>query len=239
MASITQLGHQRLAQTPAFEPFHVLRLPSELRNLVYDAVIANHDDQSRIMACHDHPIAESYRPSPRQPTLAVTNRQIRHEMLSIFYGRRTFFILWREIESKMGLSTWTSIMKPSLFYLRSVEFELPTEEPKTSVLVHLTLKEAIGLQCACEVRTTIVGYQDMCMCKFARCARDVRRGAVGSKDDASVIRFLLAWNISPPSPSAKQDEHCSVCGRKDVFVSLKNGKPVSSQRDLSTLGDVV
>lgn len=72
---------QSIADTPQSP---LLALPAELRNIIYAMVLA---DVPHIMGFLHRPIGEF---SLRQPALAKVNRQLRHEILPMFYYQKGF-----------------------------------------------------------------------------------------------------------------------------------------------------
>lgn len=206
-------------------PCYFLDLPGEIRNRIFRHVLDQHFDQSTTLSLsNDVSDPSVFRPTPQQPPLARTSRQLRHEVLSIFFGERTF-----EIDREMGvqnlISNWTRIMRPALFYLRSIRFELFSEYTASSKDMENGHCDAITVH-AWLTDDNIVDYcvdsDATCECKFARCVRDVETGVLGSPNDAPLIRFLKAWDL--PAPPVRGDRYmvCSGCGGGNVQVSLRD-----------------
>ncbi len=99
-------------------------MPAELRNQIYDLVIE--DSRTHQLLCledRDGPQGrKEYRVGPFQPALALTSRQIRHEVLSKFYGERVFDITLTVFNGgdTALLDRWSRLARPSLQYLQKV-----------------------------------------------------------------------------------------------------------------------
>lgn len=215
--------------TPPLEknkPSPLFALPPETRNQIFHEILNQHHDQStNFSLLTDLSDPKVLRASPQQPPLARTCRQLRHEVLSLFYGGRTFSID-REMGMQGLLGTWTRVMRPALWYLRSVRFSVFSEFTAVAreleggvcdaVSVHAWLEEGGSIGCAVE------SEGETCGCKFARCARDVERGVLGEAEDAPLVRFLKAWDL--PAPPVRGDRYlvCSGCGGGNVQVSLRD-----------------
>lgn len=207
----------------------LLTLPPELRNKIYHHILSPTytSGEPTFSLLADVSSSNVFRPSPPQPPLAKTNRQVRHEVLSLFYGTQTFTID-RELGAAGLIATWAEIMRSSLWYLRSIKFELFSEytapcldleaELCDTIVVHAWLHDS-------ELGQSIepcVDSNRTCTCKFARCARDVERGILGSRCDVPLIRFLKAWDL--PAPPVRGDRYlvCSGCGGGNLQVSWRD-----------------
>ena len=211
---MTSIDRNLIPETVPPVTCHFFRLPGELRNRIYRLIVAEHFDHTTVLSLLvDTSVPPSYRPLPVQPYMASTCRQIRHEVLSIFYGERTFQID-PEICSQGLVRTWSNIMRPSLLHLRSMRFTLKTEGSHSDTVVEAQLTD-LSLSCC-------VPETDQCRCKFDRCARNVERGILGSQADNILVRFLIAWDIpKPPPKSADRYQYCSHCGRPNMYMSLR------------------
>ena len=214
-------------------PRHLLSLPGEIRNTIFRYVLAQHHDQSATLSLlsdiSDHKV---FRPSPQQPALARTCRQLRHEVLSIFFGERTFEVD-RELGMRDRIATWSRVMRPSLFFLRSIRFELFSEYTAGSKELQTGLCDVVVVDVWMTDDNSIdyriaSGGEATCECKFNRVARDVRRGILGSPRDAPLIRFLKAWDIERPPLRGDRFMVCSSCGGGGVQVSLRDIRRGSS-----------
>ena len=217
---------------PAAAPLkcHLLRLPGELRNRVYTHVLSHHPSTTTLTLHRDLSNPSVFRPLPSQPALARACRQLRHEVLALFFGSRTWD-LDREIGTQDLVATWSRILQPSLWYVRSVRFELFSEYTASSP----SLEETSSPLCS-SIRvhawltdTNTIAYaisapaaSETCTCKFTRCARDVERGVLGSAEDAPLIRFLKAWDLPRPPVRGDRFVVCQGCGGGNVQVSLRD-----------------
>ncbi|KAK0247918.1 hypothetical protein LTR59_009334 [Friedmanniomyces endolithicus] len=69
-----------------------MALPPELRNWVYELVFADEDEIIEIYPEHMEYGDEDRGPCLWQPAITKVSRELRHETLSIFYGRTTFHV---------------------------------------------------------------------------------------------------------------------------------------------------
>ena len=206
------------------KPCHFLRLPAELRNVLYRLVIDQHPDQSTILRVRTiHANSRRYWPTPLQPALSRTARRVRYEVLSMFYGQRTFVIRARRLVRDGLLDTWSRMMRPSLFHLRSIKFRLRSPNRKFEVDITVRVMDDGTLQCAFDDHG-----REMCTCKFLRCARDVEHGIIGSKIDAPLVRFLKAWDMPAPGLRGESYAHCGFCGKENLYVSLGGDQEAES-----------
>ena len=223
--------HKPSSSTSSKRPCHFLSFPGEIRNRIYRYVLDQHFDQSTTLSLlSDISDPKVFRPSPQQPPLARTCHQLRHEVLSIFYGERLF-----ETDREMGVQhlilTWTKIMRPALFYLRSIQFELFSEYSASSKDLENGLCDVISVHAWLDEGNSVIFCVDSdstCECKFVRCARDVERGVLGPAENAPLIRFLKAWDL--PAPPMRGDRYmvCNGCGGGNVQVSLRDIRRRSS-----------
>lgn len=226
LSRTTPSHHPRHApSTPQTPPLHFLALPGEIRNRIYHHTLAQHFDHSTTLTLlSDISDPAVFRPSPQQPPLARTSRQLRHEVLALFLGARTFD-LDRELGARQLIDTWTRILRPALWYLRSVRFELFSEFTAAAKDLEAGACDVVAVS-AWVTEERAIGFRvesgETCACKFARCARDVERGVLGSPGDAPLIRFLMAWDL--PAPPVRGDRYmvCHGCGGGNLQVSLRD-----------------
>lgn len=215
----------------------LLELPGEIRNKIYQSVLSQHPNSSTTFTYPPStlPLEPVCLPgtspscSPQQPPLAQTCRQLRHELLSILYGNHTISID-RAIGTQNLIPTFAKTLRPSLFYLRSIQFTLFTEF--TAWTPDLENSSPGGL---CEAVTVNAWLTDndkldfdvktasTCVCKFARCARDVEAGVLGDRRDALLVRYLRALDISDAKKGSGEGVVvCTGCGLGNVQVSLRD-----------------
>lgn len=78
------------------------KLSAELRNLIYEDLIIEHDDALWVTADR-HSVAEDIGPGPTPPPITQVSRLLRDETLPIYYGVNTFSIsLMRERNVRMA-----------------------------------------------------------------------------------------------------------------------------------------
>ncbi|KAK5716394.1 hypothetical protein LTR17_016367 [Elasticomyces elasticus] len=76
-----RLFHEFAKQQGLLEPFPLLRLPTELRNIIYGLAMPAGETFTIASACH---------PDVIQPAIIKISRQVRLEALSIFYSENEF-----------------------------------------------------------------------------------------------------------------------------------------------------
>ncbi|KAK5167072.1 uncharacterized protein LTR77_007802 [Saxophila tyrrhenica] len=173
---------------------HLLRLPSELRNRIYHMVIPPEDANSNLLRFQYKTLKPRplRRTTPCPPALASTCKQIRSELLSERYGRHTF-TLWGP-HSGHALDRLAGRAKSWLPYVHSIEARIIIRVVGTFwgylfVKGHLT---DTGDILATYQLPTSSPEPTHCTCIFARAARAVNAGSVGSPEDTALVRFFKA-----------------------------------------------
>lgn len=200
---------------------HFLGLPGELRNTIYDLIIERRSVNTIIVTIPNGKTPATLRLSPLHPSLAKTCRQVRNEVLSIFYGDQIFTIEPIHI-SRSGaypappwIPSAILTIQPSLSYLRSIKFHLLDEYGNTKVEVHASISAEGRLECPDNEY-----YEEICYCRFQRCARDVERGVIGWREDPMLVRFVRAWDLELPGGRTGRYSHCGFCGKDNAYLSL-------------------
>ena len=100
---------------------HLLELPPELRDLIYEYTLESSSPESNQMVTFklDHYQRDTLTQAT-QPSLLLTNRQIRQESLGIFYSSQTF-ILHSEGTKADDARRWLVSNEPHLRKLRQIE----------------------------------------------------------------------------------------------------------------------
>jgi hypothetical protein len=206
---------------------YLLQLPPELRNAIYQSVIVGHGDRTTAFTYVANATTHRRAPNgPRQPPLSRTCKRIRHEVLAMFYGQRTFNAHPTLTGSTEVLQRWCDRMRPSLWFLRSLTFQLWTKDSTTAIPMHVFYIESGALR-------FLVDQSDMCTCRFYRCLRDVERSILGSNAYPSLIRFMEAWDVPPPPAGfAERSLYCGNCGKRNTHLSLrKHGEDEAEQQE--------
>lgn len=220
---------------------HLLRLPGELRNKIFELFVSS-ELRSACLSLEKQPfdpddrpppvhtvLADSFdwhtsttksRAGPSPPTLAVTCTQIRHEVLSIFYGRKVFTIgSWSLIPLDLTL---LAVRAPSwLPYVRNIECALYTSYSGCHVPIEIVARtrETGELEVTRDTRGNAWPY---CMCIVSQRARDVNAGLLGSSGDVPMLRFLKSFpqssNRRVREPAA--EEACGPCGKLVAFCDM-------------------
>jgi hypothetical protein len=128
-------GHGPLPERE--EPLHLLNLPGELRDILYDILVLQdqplHPQLRPVLKREGRRLVRVIRRHPLEPTLALVNKQLRHEVLSVFYGANRF-ILRISTESQLEVYSMTQAANITRFMTANTVF-----------LRHLTLEvEARG-----------------------------------------------------------------------------------------------
>ncbi|KAK5138424.1 hypothetical protein LTR08_000010 [Meristemomyces frigidus] len=171
-------------------PLHLLNLPGEMRNLIYDLLVLRPSPiYPQFRPVHKLGQRKVLRRYPREPKLALVNHQLRHEVLSVFYGAN--LIVFRRSEGELlqsfnmtvasWLTAWHCGCTPAVSaYLRYVElqftvytndgdFRLSYELIKSAEgHIDVTHNLADTEYCCCledeasaEIRTQMVGLTDL------------------------------------------------------------------------------
>jgi len=126
---------------------HLLRLPSELRDQVYAYFVVDNDPlpvftarRSTLRTCKQRPLGlEFLRPvsehqaHPGSPVLAATCKQIRREVLKVFYGQNIF--MFQQTSVRNDLRTWQESIcnREGSQHIRRIVMSLdPANEAKIS-----------------------------------------------------------------------------------------------------------
>ncbi|KAK5167073.1 uncharacterized protein LTR77_007803 [Saxophila tyrrhenica] len=171
---------------------HLLRLPGELRNRIYELVDEPQPQlgSSFFVEISDYKACHRWKVEPKQPPLASTCKQIRHEVLAIFLGSKMFMVGASPIER---MRRNPHLPRACLWYLRWVQglFWVP------GVFVHKYVV-SVGVRVSEGGKLELVGLEDnasrYCKCVLADRIRKVEDGKVGSRDDAPVVRFFKSWD---------------------------------------------
>jgi hypothetical protein len=153
---------------------HLLRLPCELRNRIYEEVCGIDPSSTYLLRFYHKKLC------PEQPTLLRTCRQIRHEALAVFYGRVRYLIddlgpLFRQAHY---------VFK----YLRPVKLQINCIIPSHGLhkQVGCTLEAWHTTSRSLVVASTleyISGYGPYCACELTALAREAEaRGRRESKN---------------------------------------------------------
>ncbi|KAK3046566.1 hypothetical protein LTR09_011976 [Extremus antarcticus] len=195
------------AQHGPIQTSRLICLPAEIRNWIVELVVENWPARLRCVGlrenhavAHNPPIT-TYYPFPRQPSFASTCKQMRHEVLSIFFGARRFELVSLDTLGafdQVKLERWTKIARSSLWYLRKVRVNMHASwawEYKIDIDVELTDagELVVSHYSTCGDKGSYVPPYGFCTCIMARQARKVDKGYLGSPEDAPIIRLLKTW----------------------------------------------
>ncbi|KAH9833631.1 hypothetical protein Tdes44962_MAKER08765 [Teratosphaeria destructans] len=117
---------------PRDEPLHLLNLPGELRDIIYDILCLRKDQlyaQLRpTLQRKGRHLRKVIRRHPTEPILALVNKQLRCEVLSVFYTANSF-VFRRSNEALLETYNMTNpiylarFMTPATCFLRKVELK--------------------------------------------------------------------------------------------------------------------
>ncbi|KAK4544127.1 hypothetical protein LTR36_004625 [Oleoguttula mirabilis] len=195
------------------QPLTLLNLPGELRDTIYD-----------VLAIHERLLYPQYRPVhtpggrkvlrryPQEPTLALVNRQLRREVLSMFYGFNVFVFRRSEGEllqsfsmtDTVWLTRWHCDCTPALSgYLRNIELRLDAhsrEGPLTlTYKLHKTAEGRIDV-------THDLADTGYCHCLEDEAVAEMRAHMVGLSDLVRVATVLSRKRKMKLVAFAKRDD---------------------------------
>lgn len=210
-------------------PLHLLELPRELRDLIYD-IIALRDGiqiaQLRTVFHFDgRKLLKLIRRYPLEPSLSCVNKQLRHEVLSIFYGTNRF-LLRSSSEPLLDIATHSTLLGQSQFtrHLRHLEMKwdaLLPQRHQGSRPFNYVLKRSFDGRCSI---THDLVDKDFCHCVADRA---MRLAMNESEEDANLLYLarLLRWALVKLTALVPKDEasvgthglptaHCVSCGKR-------------------------
>jgi hypothetical protein len=188
----TQTSTARTAKN--LKACHLLRLPAELRNKIYEYVIGQYPQPTTLRSLNK-------KISPRGPGLAFTCRQIRRELLSIFYAESHFLV------TDLGpLLRHSKYVFDYLHYI-NVQFRCapPKSSPRTKPL-RCTLEvwsDACGSLTVASTAIPKLGHRPMCSCELVKAARAAEEKAELESKNALLlfcndIWFRQVWVLHKP-----------------------------------------
>ena len=178
---------------PRDQLLQLLTLPGELRDMIY-----------YLLAVHESPLYPQYRPCfqggrskqqmvrryPLEPTLAHVNRQLRREVLSVFYGANKFIfeksrgpMLHKlSMADAAWLRTWL-LACPSSDHLRSVELRFNARFRERPIVITYKLERSLegSLQLTHDLSTT-----QYCTCIEDGVVDDIKSAAPFARNLACV-----------------------------------------------------
>ncbi|KAK5119641.1 hypothetical protein LTR85_007470 [Meristemomyces frigidus] len=195
------------------QPLRLLTLPGELRDMIYD-----------LLAVREGPLFPQYRPVhmrggrkvlrryPQEPTLALVNKQLRHEVLSSLYASNVF--VFRRSEEQLlqsfsmtdtvWMTRWHCDCTPALSgYLRNVELQLDARAREGPLTLTYTLKKMAEGRIDVMHDLADTGY---CHCLEDEAVAEMRAQMVGLSDLVRVATVLSRRRKTKLMALAKQDD---------------------------------
>ncbi|KAK5686527.1 hypothetical protein LTS10_002647 [Elasticomyces elasticus] len=142
----------------------LLQLPAELRNRIFELVVVKPPiPTARCKLCYkDQHVWPSERLIPQQPAITCVNRQLRTEVLPIYYGQNTFWIPREILREQVGVQEWWHSFenKAAVKHINNLIYAfLPPKLPSRSAvginmsdLIEIELQGAEVGQTKCEIR---------------------------------------------------------------------------------------
>lgn len=194
------------------QPLHLLTLPGELRDMIYD-----------LLAVREKPLFAQYRPVhlrgggkvlrryPPEPEVALVNRQLRHEVLSSFYA--TNVLIFRRSEEELlqnlsmtdpnWLTKWYRDCTPALSnHLRHIELRLGARGSVGPSTLTYKLKKSAEGQIDVTHDLAKTGY---CPCLEDEAIAEVGAQMLGVSDLVRVATILTRKRKAKLLALAKQD----------------------------------
>jgi hypothetical protein len=176
------------ADTPQeVQIFDLLGLPPELRNRVYEEVCDVDPSCTYLLRLYHKKLF------PEQPILLRTNRQIRHEALAIFYGRRRYII--EDLDPIIRHA-------PYLFnYLRHVKLHVSVYYDSCAEPSDCTLEVWYSEAGSLTVSPNLVylgGHKLFCSCELKPVASEAEAKAKGESKNALLL-FCDAVRLRRPT----------------------------------------
>ncbi|KAK3648889.1 hypothetical protein LTR56_003825 [Elasticomyces elasticus] len=143
----------------------LLQLPAELRNRIFELVVVKPQPIPTArckLCCKDQHAWPSERIIPQQPAVTRVNRQLRTEVLPIYYGQNTFWIPREILREQVGVQEWWHSFAnvAAVKHINNLIYAfLPPKLPSrsavgitTSDLIEIELQGAEVGQTKCEIR---------------------------------------------------------------------------------------
>ncbi len=206
---------------PSTEICQLIRLPGELRNLIHRLLIT--PESSTHLATYE---GRAYiRRNHLPPPLAYTCKQMKHEILSIYFGVKPsdHGVASYELASCRP-DIWREVRAHQLRYLRCFEGLLDIYEDGDKECCGIE-EFRVGVTDDDKIVTSIVeddefGPAEECLCILARHAKDVEAevGGSGSIKEVGLMRFLTTLEEALASNSKDADSTCRGCGKEIMEV---------------------
>ncbi|EME79802.1 uncharacterized protein MYCFIDRAFT_199457 [Pseudocercospora fijiensis CIRAD86] len=236
-------------------PLHLLSLPAEIRNAFWTLLAVRKNPieaqlrHIRTAKTPQKPRSQVVRRFPREPVVAAVNKQLRREVLSIFYGTNQFVMeknacdLYKNLSMTHPGSVQKWSPRPDLAnFLSSVDLRyhvMPRPLPYGMGSVVYTLRRLADGRVTIDVKAEWPGggkkgpeALEACLCKEIDTVGAVRDSMQGKDTDLAqvslaVMRKRLETIFGDPSIEKTPNHHpgevtCSRC-KKDTFEIVYSG----------------
>jgi hypothetical protein len=202
---------------------HILRLPRELREDIYDLTFDHTHESIQKMGIERSNETSQFRNWPSQPALSKTCTQLRHEVLSRFYGTGTWML--HSYALSLGrLERWITMAGPVFKYLRSILITLWTEKPDP---VDLIVSVSEGGKLTYKLHNT--GRTDVCDCIFRDAVKCAENGVTALPHGGALVRLLRIFDCPKEALSDELPAICEVCSGRKFRLSFKTGMDYESK----------
>ncbi|KAK3075746.1 hypothetical protein LTR53_000684 [Teratosphaeriaceae sp. CCFEE 6253] len=197
-------------------PLHLLTLPPELRNRIYE-----------LLAVHDEPLYPQLRPVwktggkrracdirrfPLEPSLSLANRQIREELLSIFYGSNRFVFKPSEqdllqkysMTAPLNLGKW-AVLRSASRCLRHIEWKVKARRyiPGPSIGFKITKSSDGEVEITHDLDGSMLSY---CPCLEDQAIAGTMVEARGETDLMRILQILAQQRQHKLALNGRWDE---------------------------------
>ncbi|KAK5721711.1 hypothetical protein LTR15_006302 [Elasticomyces elasticus] len=180
-------------------PAHLLTLPPELRNRVYE-LVAVHDEpqypQLRPVLAKDRVNGQRLsddRRFPLEPSLALVNHQLREEVLSVFYGCNRFIFKNSMLLPSFRMTSPTmqklwKAARPASHYLQQIELHVTSQRLPLDYAVTFKIKRL--LDGGFEISHDMAEKTSYCCCLEDSAIAETMIQARGESDVMHVLHIL-------------------------------------------------
>jgi len=196
------------------QPLHLLDLPGELRDMIYDILALRDEPQYAqlrpVLERNGRRLVHLVRRHPQEPVLALVNKQLRHEVLSVFYGTNRFIfrssheplLEAHSMAKHTAIGRWKTTQTG---YLRHIELKL---DARKSLGLPFTVTYVLKKGQDGQIKIThSLGGTDYCRCiEDDAVASTLSKRPQGDNDLVAVTVFLSCVRELKLRAVAKQDD---------------------------------
>lgn len=217
------------------QSLNLLELPGELRDLIYEIIALRDGIQTAqlrtVFQLDGRKLLKLVRRYPLEPSLSCVNKQLRREVLSIFYGTNRFLI---RSSSKpfLDIASHSRLLRNSQFtrHLRHLEIKqdvlLPMHYQGSQPSTYVLKRDCLG---RCSI-THVLADEDLCSCLADRASHLATNQSV-EVTNLLHLATLLRWALVKLTTLVPKDDkngthrfptsHCMSCGKR-VYANAGN-----------------